>query len=961
MHRLGSAVTVALLLITGYVAVAPHRSPSATGSHAIGGHATGPHIHIAALPAAALEAAPPSLPRSGWMVTASDEQVSGGNGRAAHVLDGDAATYWQSGGTETAAALPRSITIDTGAVQTISGFRYLPRADSPDGRVGSFEITVSTDGALWAPPVARGTWADTSAEKSVTFAAVQARYVRLQAMTEAGGRGPWSSAAEINLLGESAGNAAAPPAAAPPVAGMPVAVRPVAVKAPLASESVQSDESLGSWDPTINFPLVPTAAALLPGNRLLTWSAYSATTFGGAPGFTQTSILDLATGAVSQSEVSNTGHDMFCPGTSLLPDGQLMVTGGSNSTKTSLYNPATDTWTAGPAMKIARGYHSSVTTSAGEVFTIGGSWSGGIGNKHGEVWSAASGWRTLPNVLVNSILTADPLGSYRADNHPWLFAAPGGRVFHAGPSRRMNWITTAGSGSISPAGPRSDSADAMSGDAVMYDIGKILTVGGAPVQENSIATARAYTIDINAGVTVARTADMAVTRSFANGVALPDGQVLVVGGQGNPVPFTDTDARMAPEIWNPATGQWTTLAPMAIPRTYHSVALLLPDGRVFVGGGGLCGSCTTNHLDGEIFTPPYLLNADGSPRARPKIVTAPTTATTGSTISVTTAAPVTEFSLMRMGSATHTVNTDQRRIPLNATGISGNTASLKLPADTGVLVPGNYLLFALDAAGVPSVAATIAIGAPASVLASRPTIGSDADTLAVASDGVLWNYHPNGTGGLQPRERIGAGWSGLSKGFVTDWNTDGVFDIMAQWKDGRMIFYPGKPNGGFAPPQVLSAGWSTYHVTIGRWRSTDKYPGILAYDAAGTLWYYGNSAGKGLSPRVRTGTGWRGLYLTMADYDQDGKQDVIAKRGDGNLMLYRSNGAGSFIPETRRRLGGGWNTINSITEVTGFRPGVHGLITRLTDGRLAHYPFSKGIMGTRTIISAGWGSYNIFR
>ena len=65
---------------------------------------------------------------------------------------------------------------------------------------------------------------------------------------------------------------------------------------------------------------------------------------------------------------------------------------------------------------------------------------------------------------------------------------------------------------------------------------------------------------------------------------------------------------MAPEIWNPATGKWTTLAPMAIPRTYHSVALLLPDARVFVGGGGLCGDCTTNHLDGEIFTPPYLLN-----------------------------------------------------------------------------------------------------------------------------------------------------------------------------------------------------------------------------------------------------------------------------------------------------------------------------------------------------------------
>jgi galactose oxidase len=312
-------------------------------------------------------------------------------------------------------------------------------------------------------------------------------------------------------------------------------------------------------------------------------------------------------------------------------------------------------------------------------------------------------------VLVNNILTADPAGEYRSDNHAWLFAASDGMVFHAGPSRQMNWISTAGAGSITPAGPRSDSPDAMNGDAVMYDVGKILTVGGSTAYEKSPATARAYTIDINDGVAVARTADMAVTRSFASGVALPDGQVLVVGGQATPVPFTDTNARMSPEIWNPATGQWAIMSPMAVPRTYHSVALLLPDGRVFVGGGGLCGTCTTNHLDGEIFTPPYLLNADGSERTRPTIVTAPATAAAGSTIAVTTGAPVTEFSLVRMSTVTHTVNTDQRRIPLTPTAMSGSTASLTLPADRGVLVPGNYLLFALDGNGVPSVASTIKI------------------------------------------------------------------------------------------------------------------------------------------------------------------------------------------------------------------------------------------------------------
>ena len=678
--RRWSALLIGSLLIVGYGAVAlPGLSRSADahahGAASAASGSAGPHIHtaalpaVAALPAAAVEAALIPLSRTGWTATASDEETSRVNGRAGNVLDGKSSTMWHSRWSPAPAApLPHTITIDTKATRSIGGLRYLPRADGTNGRVGSFEIRVSTNGSAWSV-VASGTLPDTSAEKTVTFTAVSARYVRLTAVTESGNRGPWSSAAEINLLGPS----------------------------------------LGSWGPTINFPLVPGSAALLPGNRLLTWSAYSPTAFGGSRGYTQASILNLSTGAVSPSQVVNTGHDMFCPGTSMLPDGRIMISGGSNSSKTTLYNPATNAWTVGPDMQIARGYQSNVTTSTGEVFTIGGSWSGGSGGKNGEVWSASGGWRLLPNVPVDNIMTADPRGAYRADNHTWLFAASGGRVFQAGPSRQMNWISTTGDGSITSAGNRSDSADAMNGDAVMYDVGKILTVGGAPAYENSDATARAYTVDINNGVTAARTGDMAVSRSFANGVALPDGQVFVVGGQPNPVPFSDTDARMAPEIWNPDTGKWTTLAPMAIPRTYHSVALLLPDARIFVGGGGLCGNCSTNHPDGEIFTPPYLLNDDGSARRRPTIMSAPTTAAAGSTISVTTGAPVSDFSLMRMGTVTHTVNTDQRRIPVTATAVSGNTATLDLPADRGVMVPGTYLLFAMDENGVPSVASTIMI------------------------------------------------------------------------------------------------------------------------------------------------------------------------------------------------------------------------------------------------------------
>ena len=283
----------------------------------------------------------------------------------------------------------------------------------------------------------------------------------------------------------------------------------------------------------------------------------------------------------------------------------------------------------------------------------------------------------------------------------------------------MNWITTTGNGTITGAGNRSDSADAMNGNAIMYDVGQILTAGGAPAYQDAGSTGRCssdeprlcdkYRRRSVRSVVVKRTSDMAYARAFVNSVVLPDGEVLVIGGQQHPQSFTDTGGVLSPELWNPATGRFTTMAPEAIPRTYHSVALLLPDGRVFSGGGGLCGSCTTNHANGQIFTPPYLLNSDGTARTRPVIDSAPARATTGSTITVTTNSATPSFALVRMSAVTHSVNTDQRRIPLTPATVSSTTYTLQIPSDKGVVLPGNYMLFALDANGTPSASKIINI------------------------------------------------------------------------------------------------------------------------------------------------------------------------------------------------------------------------------------------------------------
>lgn len=299
--------------------------------------------------------------------------------------------------------------------------------------------------------------------------------------------------------------------------------------------------------------------------------------------------------------------------------------------------------------------------------------------------------------------------SYRADNHAWLFSDTDGKVFQAGPSDQVNWFDTAGDGSTTAVGERGDAPDQMNGNAVMYAEDRILTLGGAPAYGFSDATDQARTIDIAGGYprtpVVQRTGSMAESRAFSNSVVLPDASVLVTGGQSYAVPFTDTTAQLSAELWDPATGRFRTLASEAVPRNYHSFSLLLEDGRVLSGGGGLQPNSEVNHPDVQILTPPNLLQPDGSPRVRPRMTSlVPTMLAAGSSVRITTDRPIKSWAMTRVGTSTHSINSDQRRFELQATrvGTTGTTYDIKVPADRGTSVPGPYLLWAVDQSGTPS-------------------------------------------------------------------------------------------------------------------------------------------------------------------------------------------------------------------------------------------------------------------
>lgn len=288
-------------------------------------------------------------------------------------------------------------------------------------------------------------------------------------------------------------------------------------------------DQTGVWGPTIPFPVIPVAAALIPNsNKVFVWSAdfvddYTLTKNSSDGRFTYFATMDIVTGEVSEQFVSNTHHNMFCPGISFDPTGRLVVTGGSTDAAVSIYDPDFGDWIAAAPMHIGRGYQSSVLTSQGDIFVLGGSWSGPNETKFGEVYDPKSDiWTELPGCPTAPMETADKKGIYRSDNHAWLFSWKDGAIFQAGPSRAMNWFSASGSGSYKPAGLRSGAEDSMCGNAVMYDIGQILTVGGSSSYDNSSGHYASQVVtlgnDADSPVQVVGATDMAYPRVQANSV-----------------------------------------------------------------------------------------------------------------------------------------------------------------------------------------------------------------------------------------------------------------------------------------------------------------------------------------------------------------------------------------------------------------------------------------------------------
>lgn len=401
--------------------------------------------------------------------------------------------------------------------------------------------------------------------------------------------------------------------------------------------------------------------------------------------------------------------DLFCVGQAFLPDGRLLAAGGTErydpfyGLKDALvFDPVTGEWSATADMTYGRWYPTLLTLGDGNVVAVSGLGADNHLSVVPERYTAATAtWSELPS--------PGPIPMYAH-----LFLLADGRIFYSGGQYGGNngmrpsvWDpdtghVTAVAGLAVP-GSRNQAASVLLPPAQQQ---RVMILGGGGFDLHSPAPALADTriVDLTDPEPAYRSGPpMAHARMHLSAVLLPDRTVLATGGSA--VEETAHGAPPHAEIYRPATGVWTHTAPSRVPRLYHSVALLTPDGKVVTAGSNPARK--TEDLRIEIYWPPYLFHGD-----RPTLELAAAEGGYGGTVAATVhpRGAVQTVGLVRPGACTHSCDSEQRLIDVAFTAGAGGSVTLHLPTDPDLAPPGWYLVFAVDEHEVPSIGRWLHLG-----------------------------------------------------------------------------------------------------------------------------------------------------------------------------------------------------------------------------------------------------------
>jgi hypothetical protein len=161
---------------------------------------------------------------------------------------------------------------------------------------------------------------------------------------------------------------------------------------------------------------------------------------------------------------------------------------------------------------------------------------------------------------------------------------------------------------------------------------------------------------------------------------------------------------------------------------------------------------------------------------------------------------------------------------------------------------------------------------------------------------------------------------------------------------------------------IGTSGWQDYDIDVTKWKKADTNPSIIAKNkVTGELFVYSNPSGTRPGTRVKMGSGWGTYSLNVLDWDKDGNMDLLANSaGTGNMYLYRTNGSGVFIPETRKVISTGWKPFTSITTVRNLQGATtDGLLARDASGYIYHYKTGTGSFEAPVKVGWGWNGFVI--
>jgi Domain of unknown function (DUF1929)/Bacterial Ig domain/Concanavalin A-like lectin/glucanases superfamily len=464
----------------------------------------------------------------------------------------------------------------------------------------------------------------------------------------------------------------------------------VSASVPVTVQSATPSD-VGQWSSVSNWPLVSVHAILLPTGDVLAFD-----------GAAQNGAAYLWNPTSNTFTSRNAADNIFCAGHCLLPDGRVLVVGGHIANfvgipDANLFNPSTANWTQIPSMSFGRWYPTAITLPDGRVLVVAGD-----DGCHGCVAAIPEIYNPTANSWVQLNGAAKSIPQY-----PHLFVLSDGLILATGTFEQP--IATQLLDINAQTWTIIDPVVIDGHSSVMYAPDKFMKSGTSANSDPPYWPAEnsTYVLDMTQSQPSWReTAPMAYPRSYHTLTILPDGNVLATGGNVTTDPYDQTEPVYPAEMWSPITETWTGMASMSVPRFYHSIAILLPDGRVLVAGGGRFGGGPADDmLNAQIYSPPYLFKG-----TRPVISSAPNILSYNSnfTVNTTSAATIAKTVLISLGSVTHHFNANQRYLDLTFQ-VAGNSLSVQAPENANLAPPGYYMLFIVDTNGIPSAASIVRV------------------------------------------------------------------------------------------------------------------------------------------------------------------------------------------------------------------------------------------------------------